>query len=71
MRVLMAMKQQISWLEQDLKIHSQDLNQLAASQLELTRKRSGTGQIGIMKTLGIHYWTQTGKGIHIRTLSQT
>jgi hypothetical protein len=21
--------------------------------------------------LGIHYWTQTGKGIHIRTLCQT
>jgi hypothetical protein len=23
------------------------------------------------KTLGIHYWTQTGKGIYIRTLCQT
>jgi hypothetical protein len=35
MRVLMVMKQQINWQEQDL-------NQLAASQLELPRKRSGT-----------------------------
>jgi hypothetical protein len=44
------MKQQINWQEQDLNIRSQDLNirsqdlnQLAASQLELPRKRSGTG----------------------------
>jgi hypothetical protein len=43
MRVLMAMKQQINWQEQDLNTRSQDLNQLAASQLELPRKRSGTG----------------------------
>jgi hypothetical protein len=43
MRVLMVMKQQINWQEQDLNIRSQDLNQLAASQLELPRKRSGTG----------------------------
>jgi hypothetical protein len=46
----MAMKQQISWLEQDLEIRSYDLNQLAASQLELPRKRSGAGQIGIIPT---------------------
>jgi hypothetical protein len=37
------MKQQINWQEQDLNIHSQDLNQLAASQLELPRKQSGNG----------------------------
>jgi hypothetical protein len=48
----MAMKRQISWLEQDLKIRSQDLNQLAVFQLELPRKRSGTGQIGIILTTG-------------------
>jgi hypothetical protein len=43
MRVLLVRKRQISWQEQDLNIHSQDLNQLAASQLELSRKRSVTG----------------------------
>jgi hypothetical protein len=51
MRVVMAMKRQISWLEQDLKIRSQDLNLLAASQLELPRKRPGTGQIGNIKNI--------------------
>jgi hypothetical protein len=52
MRVLMAMKLQISWLEQDLNIRSQDLNQFAASQLELPRKRSGTGPIGNIRNIG-------------------
>jgi hypothetical protein len=32
MTVLLEMKQQIYWLEQDLNIHSQDLNQPVASQ---------------------------------------
>jgi hypothetical protein len=36
-------------------LRSQDLNQLAASQLELPRKRSGTGQIEIIKK----YWEST------------
>jgi hypothetical protein len=43
MRVLLVMKQQINWQEQDLNIRSQDLNQLAASQLELPRRQLGTG----------------------------
>jgi hypothetical protein len=47
MRVLWAMKRQIYWQEQDLNIRSHDLNQLAASQLELPRKRSGTGRTEI------------------------
>jgi hypothetical protein len=49
MGVLLVMKRQISWQEQDLNIHTQDVNQLAASQLELPRKRSGTGRIEITK----------------------
>jgi hypothetical protein len=52
MRVLLGMKPQISCKEQDLNIRSQDLNQLAASQLELPRQRSGTGQIEITKNTG-------------------
>jgi hypothetical protein len=50
-----------------------NLNQLAASQLELPRKRSGTGWTEITKkkkTLGSHNWTQTGKGTYIRALCQ-
>jgi hypothetical protein len=31
------------WQEQDMNVRSQDLNQLAASQLELPREGSGTG----------------------------
>jgi hypothetical protein len=38
MRVLLEMKRQISWEKQDLNIRSQDLNQLAASQLEFPKK---------------------------------
>jgi hypothetical protein len=38
MRVLLVMKRQISWLVQDLNIRSQDPNQLAASQSELSKK---------------------------------
>jgi hypothetical protein len=41
MRVLLAMKWQISWQEHDLNIHSQDLNQLVASQLELPESSQG------------------------------
>jgi hypothetical protein len=62
---------QISWQEQDLNIHSQDLNQLAASQLELTRKWSKDWMNrNHKKTLGSHNWTQTGKGIYTRPLCQ-
>jgi hypothetical protein len=43
MRELLEMKQQIYWHEQDLNIRSRDLNQPAASQLELPRGRSATG----------------------------
>jgi hypothetical protein len=39
MGVLLVMKKQINWQELDLNSRSQDLNQLAASQLELPRKR--------------------------------
>jgi hypothetical protein len=45
MRVMLVMKGQISWQEQELNICSQDLNQLVAPQFELPRKRSGTGKI--------------------------
>jgi hypothetical protein len=48
MRVLLRMKPQISWQEQDL-------NQLAASQLELPRERSGTGLTEITKK----HWEST------------
>jgi hypothetical protein len=70
MRVLTVMKRQISWQDQDLNIRSQDLNQLAASQLELPRKRSGTGRTEITKALGIRNWAQTGKGTYTRALCQ-
>jgi hypothetical protein len=40
--VLLEMKQQINWQEQDLNICSQDLNQPVASQSELPRELSGT-----------------------------
>jgi hypothetical protein len=49
------MKWPISWLEKDLNICSQDPNQLAASQLELPRKQSGTGQTEITKK----HWEST------------
>jgi hypothetical protein len=49
MRVLLVMKQQISWQEQDLNVHSYDLNQLVASEVELPRKWSRTGQTEIIK----------------------
>jgi hypothetical protein len=53
MRALLVMKRQITWQERELNIHSQDLNQLAASQLDLLRKRTGTGQTEIKKKLVI------------------
>jgi hypothetical protein len=43
MRVLLEMKQQIYWQEQDLNISSQDLNQPVAFNLELPREQSGPG----------------------------
>jgi hypothetical protein len=51
MRVLLEMKQQIYWQEQDLNIRSQDLHQPVTSQLELPGERSGTGRTEITKTL--------------------
>jgi hypothetical protein len=42
MSALLEIKRHINWQEQDLNTHSQDLNQLVASQLELPRKQSGT-----------------------------
>jgi hypothetical protein len=55
MRVLFEIKRQINWQERDLNTRSQDLNQLAASQLELPRMRSGTGRTEITqkKIMGI------------------
>jgi hypothetical protein len=41
-----------NWQGEDLNIRSQDLNQLAASQLELPRRQSGTGWKEITKNLG-------------------
>jgi hypothetical protein len=70
MRVLLVMKWQITWQERDLNIHSQDLNQLAASQMELPRKQSGLDEEKSQKTLRIHNWTQTGKGTYTRALCQ-
>jgi hypothetical protein len=70
MRVLLVMKRQFNWQEQDLNIRSQDLNQLVASQLELPRKRSGPGRTEITKALEIHNWTQAGKGTYTRALCQ-
>jgi hypothetical protein len=49
------MKRQISWQEQDLNIRSKDLNQIAASQSEFPRKRSGAGRGEITKK----YWEST------------
>jgi hypothetical protein len=70
-RALLEMKRQISWQEQDLNIRSKDLNQLAASQLELPRNRSGTGLTEIIKiTLGIRNRAYTGKGTYTRALCQ-
>jgi hypothetical protein len=46
MGVLLVIKRQIN-----LSIRSQDLNQLAVSQLELPRKHSGTGQTEITKNI--------------------
>jgi hypothetical protein len=64
------MKQQINWQGQDLNIRSRDLKQLAESQFELPRKRSATGSTEIIKTMGIHNWTQTSKGTFTRTFCQ-
>jgi hypothetical protein len=47
MRVLLEMKQQIYWQEQDQNIRSQDLNQPVASESELPKDRSRTGSTKI------------------------
>jgi hypothetical protein len=49
---------------------AQDLNQFAASQLELPRKGQGLDENKSQKTPGIHNWTQTGKGTYICALCQ-
>jgi hypothetical protein len=56
--------------KRDLNIHSFDLNQLVASQLELPRKQSMNGRKKSQKTLGIHNRTQTVKGTFTRALCQ-
>jgi hypothetical protein len=60
MRVLLEMKRQINWQEQNLNTHSQNLNQLVASHLEWKPQ----------KILGIHNWTERGKRSYIRVLCQ-
>jgi hypothetical protein len=52
MRVLLEIKWHINWQEQGLNIRSQELNQLAASQLELPRKWSESGRTEITKIIG-------------------
>jgi hypothetical protein len=50
--ILLEVKQQIYWQEQDLNICSHDLNQPVASQSELPREWSETGQIEITSNNG-------------------
>jgi hypothetical protein len=69
-RVLAAMKWQISWPNWHLNNRSQGQNQLVASPLELSRKRSGTGKMRPPEALGILKWTYTGKGTHTGTHCQ-
>jgi hypothetical protein len=69
MRVLLEMKQQIYWQEQDLNIHSQNLNQPVASQLELPREQSGTGLTEITQNNG-NPQMDSVNGTYIRTLCQ-
>jgi hypothetical protein len=52
MRVFLAMKQPINWQNLDPNVCSKDLNQLAASQYELPRMLSGTGQGEAIKNTG-------------------
>jgi hypothetical protein len=67
MRLLLVMKRHLSWQEQRLNIRSQDLNQLAASQLELPRKWSGIARTEITKK----YWeSTTGLRTYTRALCQ-
>jgi hypothetical protein len=70
MRVLLVMKQQINWQEQDLNIRSQDLNQLAHLNFSCQEGGQGLDERKSQKTLGIHNWTQTGKGNYTRALCQ-
>jgi hypothetical protein len=52
MRVLLEMKQQIYWQEQELNIHTQDLNQPVTSESDLPKEQSGTGQTEITSNNG-------------------
>jgi hypothetical protein len=52
MSVLLEMKQQIYWQEQDLNILSKDLNQPVVLQSELPRERSETGRTEITQNNG-------------------
>jgi hypothetical protein len=48
-----------------------DLNQLVASQSGVAKKSGqGLDKQKSYQTVGIHNWTQIGKGTHIRTLCQ-
>jgi hypothetical protein len=49
LRAMLVMKRQFSWQEHGRNIRSEDLNQLAASQLDLPQKPSGTGRREITK----------------------
>jgi hypothetical protein len=60
---LLEIKQQIYWQEQDLNIRSQDLNQTVSSQLELPRKRSGTGRTEITKKREFTTGLKEAKGL--------
>jgi hypothetical protein len=68
MRVLLEMKQQIYWQEQDLNILSQDLNQPVVLTRSCQESGQGLDEHESHKTMGIHNWTRTGKGTYIRTL---
>jgi hypothetical protein len=68
--VLLEMKQQIYLQEQALNIHSQDLNQPVASQLELPRERPGTGRTEITKNNGNPQLDSNRHRDFIRTLWQ-
>jgi hypothetical protein len=56
MKVLLVIKWQISWQEQDLNVCSQDLNQIVACQLELPKSGQGLDEQKSQK----NNLTQTG-----------
>jgi hypothetical protein len=54
MRALLEMTQQIYWQEQDLNIHSKNLNQPVASQSKLPKEQSETDRQKLHQTMGIN-----------------